>query len=191
MASDFCTMDNYHNIIRQMIKNEDEVRNQRTNWFLIIQGFLIAGLCSLCEKDNIGVLSLLISLLGLSVSVSFGYAAWRSTKAVTMAIACWKLYLEKHGKTLSEYPPINLITKEIISHKVDVADTHIGSAEWNKQIYDKMYEGKSSYMDRKINGLEFLLPYRFLPVVFFAFWVILIIALCHYEGMENLTLRFY
>ena len=182
-------MENYHNIIRQMIKNEDEVRNQRTNWFLIIQGFLIAGLCALCEKCNQGVLSLLISLLGLIVSVSFGYASWRSTKAVTMAIACWKLCLEKHEKKLLEYPPINLITKEIISHKIDVDDTRIGTAEWNKTIYDKMYERKFPFIDRKINGLEFLLPYRFLPFVFFAFWIVVIIALCYFEGWSKLMLK--
>ena len=35
----------YHNIIRQMITNENEIRNQRTNWFLVIQGFLVAGGC--------------------------------------------------------------------------------------------------------------------------------------------------
>ena len=187
MSKDDYNNDNYHNIIRQMIKNEDEVKNQRTNWFLIIQGFLIAGFCSLCEKCNLGVLSLLISSLGLIVSVSFGYAAWRSTKAVTMAIACWKLYLEEHGKKQSEYPPINLITKEIISHKVDVAETHIVLAEWNKKIYDKMYEGKFSFIDRKINELEFLLPYRFLPFAFFAFWAV--IAFCQFEGLSTLLLK--
>lgn len=29
----------YHNVIRQMITNENEIRNQRTNWFLVIQCF--------------------------------------------------------------------------------------------------------------------------------------------------------
>lgn len=186
MTTEDYNKDNYHNIIRQMIKSEDEVRNQRTNWFLIIQGFLIAGFCSLCEKCNLGVLILLISILGLIVSVSFGYAAWRSTKAVTMAIACWKLYLEEHDKKQSEYPPINLITKEIISHKVDVAEIQIASLKWNKNIYDKMYEGKSSFIDRKINGLEFLLPYQFLPFAFFTFWMIEVIALCYFEGWSVL-----
>lgn len=44
-TNDQVSLKEYNNTIREMIKHEDEVRNQRTNWFLIIQGFLIAGLC--------------------------------------------------------------------------------------------------------------------------------------------------
>lgn len=104
--------------------------------------------------------------------------------AVTMAIVCWKLFLEEHKKKLSVYPLINLITREIISHKVDVDDYSIGAAEWNRKIYEKMYKSKSPYLDQKINGLEFMLPYRFLPLVFFVFWVVLIVALCYIKGLE-------
>lgn len=189
MQSDYCNMEDYHNIIRQMIKNEDEVRNQRTNWFLIIQGFLIAGLCSLCEKSDPGLLSLLISCIGLLVSFSFMYAAWRSTKAVTMAIVCWKLFLKDNKKVLCDYPPINLITKEIISHKTDIDDDDIGASEWNKKIFNRMYKGQISYIDKKINGLEFLLPYRFLPVVFMVLWIVIIIAFCCSEGFCELIQR--
>ena len=181
-------MRNYHNIIRQMIKNEDEVRNHRTNWFLIIQGFLIAGLCALSESGEYDLLTLLISFLGILVSVSFGYAAWRSTKAVDMAIACWKLFLEENGKVLSEYPPINLITKGIISHKIDVSDDNIGEAQWNKKIFNRMYSDKNYFIDRKINELEFLLPYRLLPLIFFVFWIVLVIVLFHSEGLKVLSL---
>ena len=46
--------ENYTETIRQMIKHEDEVRNQRTNWFLVIQGFLIAGICQL--ENNLSTL---------------------------------------------------------------------------------------------------------------------------------------
>ena len=179
----------YNNTIREMINHENEIRNQRTNWFLVIQGFLIAGLCTLCEKGNYGILSLLISLLGLTVSISFGYVAWRSTKAVTMAIACWKLFLEEKDEKLSDYPPINLITREIISQKISVDDTKIGTAEFNKKIFDKMYEDQTYWIDKKINGLEFLLPYRFLPFVFFLLWIIILFALCYLKGLSNLLIR--
>ena len=41
---------------------------------------------------------------------------------------------------MSDYPPINLITREIISQKIYVGDTKIGTAEFNRKIFDKMYE---------------------------------------------------
>ena len=31
------SVENYNNTIREMIKHENEIRNQRTNWFLVIQ----------------------------------------------------------------------------------------------------------------------------------------------------------
>lgn len=43
----------YHNIIRQMITNENEIRNQRTNWFLVIQVFLVAGCCELYANKSL------------------------------------------------------------------------------------------------------------------------------------------
>ena len=43
----------YHNVIRQMITNENEIRNQRTNWFLVIQGFLVAGCCELYANKSL------------------------------------------------------------------------------------------------------------------------------------------
>ena len=66
----------YHNVIRQMIKDENEIRNQRSNWFLVIQGFLVAGCCELYANKcqcNIYDLILIISSIGIVSSLSLVY----------------------------------------------------------------------------------------------------------------------
>ena len=60
MDEDKSIMWKYRNAIREMIKDENEIRNQRTNWFLVIQGFLIAGVCQL--PDSHFLLKIFISL---------------------------------------------------------------------------------------------------------------------------------
>lgn len=107
-ADDFTPKD-YNIIIREMIKSETEIRSQRTNWFLVIQGFLIAGVC---QFSKITLFHGLIILVGIVTSLSFCYAAWRSTLAVKLALTCWKEYTK--GKDYSKYPPVSLITSEIL-----------------------------------------------------------------------------
>jgi len=109
-STDECvSMKEYNNTIREMINHENEIRNQRTNWFLVIQGFLIAGICQLkCDDSNIQIM---ISIIGIFTSLSFCHAAWRSMLAVTYAINCW----EYKTKATDKYPPVSLITKEILN----------------------------------------------------------------------------
>ena len=158
----------YADVIRQMIKNEDEVRSQRTNWFLVIQGFLIAGLCQMDCHDNI--LAYLIVLIGLTTSLSFWHASWRSTLAVTFALSCWKDCLKEEPE--SKYPPVSLITKEIL--KKDNLSNH-NSDPWIQEIYNRMNENKSCWimgLDNLRNKCDCLLPYKFLPKLFLLIWII-------------------
>lgn len=41
----------YHHIIRHMITNGNAIRNQRANWFLVIQGFFLTS--SMCHPEFI------------------------------------------------------------------------------------------------------------------------------------------
>lgn len=170
-------MDNYHNVIRQMIKHEDEVRNQRTNWFLIIQGFLVAGFCTLFDdvNDRHYFLFLGISIVGFLTSLSFHYAAWRSLQAVTMALACWERFLKKHQLKLDDFPPVALITKDIIKNETVVPDC-IGENQWNSELNEIMlrFKGpKERAKEKRRNEREYLLPFRFLPKVFMWCWGLL------------------
>lgn len=102
------SVEKYNNTIREMIKHENEIRNQRTNLFLVIQGFLIAGICQLPDGSY---LHLLIAMVGYVSSIAFKHAVWRSTLAVSYALACWENHVGVHRMKL---PPVSLITKEIL-----------------------------------------------------------------------------
>ena len=165
---DNVSLKEYNNTIREMINHENEIRNQRTNWFLVIQGFLIAGLCQLqCNDTNIKIM---ISFIGIATSISFSHAAWRSERAVTFAIKCW----EFQNKGKKKYPPVSLITEEILKAK-DVES-------WEYKIRELMYKDKCCcilWFDKLRNRCDRLLPYSALPILFFLFWALYIYLIWH------------
>jgi len=171
MDEDKSIMWKYRNAIREMIKDENEIRNQRTNWFLVIQGFLIAGVCQL--PDSHFLLKIFISLVGVITTVSFWQAAWRSTLATTYALCWWKTIKKKTDDII---PPVSLITRDILEKKRD--DSLPG-----EQIYDRMMEEMDKWTKWRAdsrNKWDRLLPYKLLPYVFFLFWIVNI--LCLWQG---------
>lgn len=178
---------NYHNIIREMIKNEDEVRNSRNNWFMAIQGFLVAGTCELTSvSENNVTLIFIIAIVGLSTSLSFGFAAWRSERAVAMALACWDIFLIQHKKVIKDYPPINLLTEGVINYmnknksvKSNKRDK-IEKNRWEKHLYLKMYNDRKHMYKRYhyiLNKLNCLMPFKLVPKVMALFWILLLLNL--------------
>ena len=176
-------MNDYHKIIRGMIKNEDEVRNSRNNWFLVIQGFLIGGICTLLSCDNnihllLYIAYIIIALVGIATSISFKYAAWRSEKAIDMAHACWKLFLSKYNHKIQDYPPIHLLTTGIIDNNNN--SNEIGITDWEKELNAKMYEytdkGKKEN-DERLNKCDWLMPFKTIPCIFLLLWSTLLITI--------------
>ena len=162
----------YREAIREMIKSENEIRNQRTNWFLVIQGFLIAGICQLENKDL--YFQFLIALVGMVAALSSWYAAWRSKLAVTFALSCWKYHLRKENKKKEDYAPISLITKEIL----EVDNSTGNNPSWEAEIQGLMYPDKGCKLcfHKILNQYDMILPYMAFPVLFLLFWIIYIIA---------------
>ena len=164
----------YHNVIRQMIKDENEIRNQRTNWFLVIQGFLVAGCCELYANrtlNEIFILLVMISIIGIITSCSFLHAAWRSEKSIEMALACWNIFLEKNGFSTKEFPPIILLTERIIRNGGFVNTNDNENIKYEKEIFRKMYDdnGKSCN-DSKYNKREYIMPFKAIPKLFLSLW---------------------
>lgn len=167
-SNDIVSLKEYNNTIREMINHENEIRNQRTNWFLVIQGFLIAGLCQLqCPNSNLEVM---IIFIGIAASISFFHASWRSERAVTFAIKCWE---NQEGKK-EKCPPVSLITIEILKAKK--------SKSWEYRIQKLMYKDRcccALWMDKLRNRCDILLPYAALPILFLLFWGVYIYSICH------------
>lgn len=174
----------YHKIIREMIKNENELRNSRNNWFMAIQGLLINASIALVIQDkiilprnSIYIILIVITALGLITSISFLHAVWRSKRSITMALKCWDLFLISNGKKIQDYPPIALITSGII--KNETKDNTIGVMDWENNLNKMMYGDDDCLKccDKKRNKLDFLMPFQLNPLIFIGLWFICIVGI--------------
>lgn len=57
-------------VLRKLIQNENEMTNHRMNWFLILQGFMFAGMAFAWDKST--SLCVVFSCVGALSSVSVG-----------------------------------------------------------------------------------------------------------------------
>ena len=165
-----------------MIKDENEIRNQRTNWFLVIQGFLVTGCCELYANrslDEIFIMLVMISIIGIITSCSFLHAAWRSEKAIEMALACWNIFLEKNCFTTRVFPPVILLTEGIIRNGGFVNPDDNENKKYENEIFRKMYEkGKGrSRNDSIFNKFDCIMPFKAIPKLFLYLWLLTLILL--------------
>lgn len=166
----------YHNIIRQMIKDENEIRNQRTNWFLVIQGFLVTGCCELYANKcqcNIYDLILIISPIGIVSSLSLVYASWRSEKSIQMLLAVWDIFIIDCNKKYKNFPPVVALTHGIINrykNKEQLTDNDYRELEIFNKMYNKKSKTKCS-LEFILNKCDFMLPFRSIPVIFIIAWI--------------------
>jgi hypothetical protein len=56
--------------IRALIQHENEMTNHRMNWFLILQGFMFAGIAFAWDKSE--ALCVVFSIVGILSSISVG-----------------------------------------------------------------------------------------------------------------------
>ena len=85
----------YNKIIRSMLQQEDNIRNQRTTWFLVIQGLLANAIIMIyIEKDlncQMEIISLLLFLASI-VSFSFLYVAKKVQEHLIMEKNIGKIF---------------------------------------------------------------------------------------------------
>lgn len=78
-------------VLRELIKNENEMINHRMNWFLTLQGFMFAAISFAWEKNT--ELCLVFSLVGALSALSVGLLLRSGVKEVKC--------LEEEGRELS------------------------------------------------------------------------------------------
>lgn len=148
----------YNNIIRQMLHHEDEIRNQRTNWFLVIQGLLINGLLLVITSEDFNYKLCAVSFLlfiGMLVSGSFLYAAKLSAKASSEGKIFWQNVIVNNKRNIDDFPPICLLSNEKFKN--------------NKYVK---------------NPKNIFLPCIFLPRLFLAIEALLLIILLLYRILK-------
>ena len=95
------------------------------------------------------IICLIISIMGLLISLSFIYAAWRSSLAISMALNCWNLALERNRARIIDCPPVCLITKNIIEQRqVSPDEDIIGANEGNEIMYERLLGERDELVTR-------------------------------------------
>ncbi len=163
--------------IRHSMEVECDIRNTRTNWFLVFQAALGGGLIQLLLSNTTYSSRLwsiiIIALIGSVISVSFALAAWRSDKAIDMLFAYWDQIRSENGMKIKDYYPISPISKSIIYHFfMNSYDKNNDDSIWEHDIAKRMHIGRP---DKWINKCDILMPYKFLPWMFLFCWIILLL----------------
>lgn len=172
-------LERYNDVIRQLIIHENEIRDYRNNWQFTINGFMVAGYIAAFVKQEVNYtdcICIVIAIMGIFISISFLYAAWRSRMAVSMALSCWNLMLEIQKERIINYPPVCLITENIIKNITVAGEDNIGINEWNHLLNGKIMKNKKEFEKWRLktyNKIDVFMPYVFMPKVFLLLWIIL------------------
>lgn len=81
--------EHYEAIVRDMIKSENELMNQRMQWMAAFNGLLFAALGFAWDKPGVKFLTTVFSLLGVSASFLNGIALIFTSNAQRRLLAWW------------------------------------------------------------------------------------------------------
>lgn len=166
--------------IRHSMEVECNIRNTRTNWFLVFQAALGGGLIQLllsnatyyCKMGG----STMLSFIGIVISISFIHAAWRSDRAVSMLFAYWDQVRSENGMNVADYYPISPINEHIISsYYSHTYEEDFDTSVWEHKLAQRMNLKKHRKWNKFMNKCDCLMPYKFLPKMFFVCWIILLV----------------
>lgn len=141
---------NYNKAIRDLIMHENALTNQRMGWMLALQTLLFGAFGYLWGKPDEGLpitfeglpITLIIALVGLLSSISFGYILHFSMRAIDKLNEKYKAFEEKYAKEF-ELPPI------------------MGLKPYESQDKD----------NSKLVKLRWLFPWTFMPFVIAFAWI--------------------
>lgn len=114
------TLDQYAGIIREMIRHEDDVLDQRITWLCQIQGLLFAALAFVWKEPTAYYLILVLCIVGLVVAITTWSALGPIWRGVSDLQKWWKGFsvnypgptvYARRGRTgwLKHFTPWNII----------------------------------------------------------------------------------
>ena len=98
-------------VVREMIRHEDVLLNQRLTWMWTLQGLLFGATSVLWGKDWRGVV--IIALVGLLSCISIGYSLSRGLKAVRELLGMAADRKKELGESVKIPPTIGARSKAI------------------------------------------------------------------------------
>jgi len=97
-------MEKYSDEIRNLIKHENELVNHRLGWLMTAQALLYTAL-SLIWKSGFNEV-LVIGLVGILSSLTFGYSLKFSDKAIGRLLSIYREQLKNKSKKEENYAPV-------------------------------------------------------------------------------------
>jgi hypothetical protein len=97
------SMVEYAAVIREMIRNENELTNNRLTWLLVVQGFLFNAAASFWNEQKALII---IAILGILTSVSVFYALLLSRRARKYLRSLWQKKLVSNTELANQIPPV-------------------------------------------------------------------------------------
>ena len=166
--------------IRHSMEVVCDIRNTRTNWFLVFQVALGGGLIQLLISNatyycKLGGITML-SIIGIAISASFIRAACRSDRAISMLFVYWNQIRSENGMNVADYYPISPINEHIISSYYSHSyEEDFETSVWEHRLAQRMNLRKHRRWNMFMNKHDRLMPYTFLPKIFFVCWIILLV----------------
>ncbi|NLI35361.1 MAG: hypothetical protein GX416_02425 [Bacteroidales bacterium] len=142
---------NFDREIRKLLDNETKLVNDRMMWFILLQGLLLAGFCSIFSKDI--VVSIVISVIGIFISIIIRHSFWESEKAIAFILSKWNKFIKDNNFNYDDYPPVWCGYFDTILKKNDMI--------WKSLI-------------------PFLIHYKAIPRLFAISWIV-ILCYCLYK----------
>ena len=102
-------------VIREMIRHEDDVIDQRITWLCQIQGFLFAALALAWKDPTASRLVIVLCIVGILVAVSSGIALRSVRLAISNLVEWWD---KKFGQS-GDFGP------DVFARRVGTCFTHL------------------------------------------------------------------
>ncbi len=92
--------------IRHLIELETQLVNGRMNWLILSQALLFAGYCSIYEAHESSVILIIISILGILLSLVVRHSFWMNEKAIAFILSKWDQFIISNNLDYNEFPPV-------------------------------------------------------------------------------------
>lgn len=95
----------YAEVLRALIRHENDVTNQRTTWLLVSQGILFAAASAFLR--NHWFPAVVVAVVGFVLALSIGQSLHNSYEARQNLKASWRQKLGSAGYQWSDFPPLD------------------------------------------------------------------------------------
>lgn len=98
-------LEKYAEILRALIRQENDVTNHRTTWLLVAQGILFAAASALIKIHWFP--TVVVGVLGILTAVSIGHALRNSFESRVYLKRTWRERVTQQGYKWEDFPPLD------------------------------------------------------------------------------------